>query len=216
MIGARSPITGPTQKHWQVRDAHGRDDAYYLARQWAHYFGVDYGPNRLPLELCAVAGWDPEDEPPATLGTVAVNNPVGRDGAVPVGGGVVSIFGHDDAVESLPDGRFDAEALLGERTAWLWFGVVDPAWRGRGIGRAMFDRRVEWAREQGASMAVAFGWERAGASSRPLFEADDWIPVQRFPDYYAEHRDSCPDCGAWPSNESVCECEMTLWARDLP
>ncbi|SIS06804.1 hypothetical protein SAMN05421809_3696 [Natronorubrum daqingense] len=32
----------------RVREASGRDDAFYLVRLWHHYFGVEYEANWLP------------------------------------------------------------------------------------------------------------------------------------------------------------------------
>lgn len=215
MIGTRGPTETVSLPTWSVRDANGRADAFYLARQWSHYFGIEYDAHELPIELAEVAGWTSDEDSLDSLGTIAVHDPHDRDGSVPIGGALVSILDHEETLDQLPKGRFDADALVGDRTAWLWFGVVDPAWRGRGIGREMFNRRVEWAEAQGASLAVSFGWERAGPSSRRLFESDGWIPIQRFPDHYAENRDSCPDCGCWPSNDVDCSCELTLWAKDL-
>ncbi|ELY84742.1 GNAT family N-acetyltransferase, partial [Natrinema gari] len=137
--------------------------------------------------------------------------------SVDIGGGLVELLDHDTMVEQLPEGRFERAALAGDLNAMLWFGLVDPAWRGLGIGRALFRKRLEWAQAQGADMVVAWGWERReGRTSRPLFDRYDFVPIQRLPDHYAESRDACPDCGVWPSDDATCEGEAVLWARDLP
>jgi GNAT superfamily N-acetyltransferase len=213
MISPHGSTASPTKlrQRWTIDEANGRKDAFYLVRLWHHYFGAEYESNLLPPELAEIAGWTDDDESVAVCGVIA------RHEDVAVGGGVASVMDHERAVEEMPEGRFDAEALAGERNVWLWFGVVDPAWRGRGIGRELFERRLQWASDQDASMAFAYGWERRdGRTSRPLFEAYDFVPIQRFEDHYAETRDACPDCGAWPNNDVECRCEMTLWARDLP
>lgn len=221
MSDARSPpaidaVSLPPR--WSVREANGKTDAFYLFHQWDHYFGIDMEPGQLPHELRHIAGWIDEDEDvEPILGLVAVHDPIDREGPVAIGGGLASILPADTTVDKLPEGRFDADALSGSHNAWMWFGAVDPSWRGLGVGRALFQRRMEWARAHGADMAFAYGWERRGGrTSRPLFEDEGWVPIQRFDAYYAgDGRHSCPDCGAWPSNDVDCRCEMTLWALDL-
>jgi GNAT superfamily N-acetyltransferase len=198
---------------WTIEPADGHEDTVYLARLWHHYFGVEYGPNRLPWPLHDVIGWQNEDNPLLkSYGVIAKHDDIA------IGGGVASIMARADVLEELPDSRrFDADALLDEQVAWLWFGVVDPDWRGQGIGRRLFERRLHWASEQGVGLALPYGWNRRhGRTSRPLFEANDFVPIQTFDDHYAEHRDACPDCGCWPSNNVDCRCSMTLWGRDLP
>ena len=210
-------VERPQKPEVRLRDAEGCEDAFYLDTLWHHYFGTDHYENKLPGELGQVAGWRDEDDQLEVYGTIAVHDPADRDGTVPIGGGVVSIKPAEEFVESLPVGDFDAEALAGERNAWLWFGVVDPNWRGRGIGRRLFEARLRWAERADADLVAASGWERrSGRTSRPLFEAFDFIPIQRFEDFYADNREACPDCGVWPSNDAQCQCAMTLWTKDLP
>lgn len=207
---ADAPVTDT--KVWTVREANDREDALSLARLWHHYFGTEYEANWLPHPLARIAGWVDADEGRelAVLGLLAEHEDVR------IGGALATILDHDDCVEELPDGRYDKDALAGDRNAWLLLGAVDPAWRGHGIGWRLFNRRIEWANEWGADMLFSFGWERReGRGSRPLFEANDFVPVQRFPDRYAETRGSCPDCGSWPNNDRECQCELTLWALDL-
>ncbi|APX98663.1 GNAT family N-acetyltransferase [Natronorubrum daqingense] len=170
-----------------------------------------------------VAGWDDknededgDEEAREVCGVIATH---GREDGqtVDVGGGLAELFDHDAMVEQLPDGRFDRDALAGHRNAMLWFGIVDPAWRGHGIGHRLFRARIEWAQAHGADMVFAMGWERPDErTSRPLFERYDFVPVQRFDEHYAGTRDACPDCGIWPDDDRECSCAATLWAREMP
>ncbi|WP_440767529.1 GNAT family N-acetyltransferase [Natronorubrum sp. DTA7] len=223
MISPRTPgeTTRPEPRVWNIRQADGRTDAFYLVRLWHHYFGVEYEANWLPYGPYQVAGWDDEteDEDEETREACGVIATHGReDGqAVDVGGGLAELFDHDAMVEQLPDGRFDRDALAGQCNAMLWFGIVDQAWRGYGIGHRLFRARLEWAQARGADMVFSIGWERPeGRTSRPLFEQYDFVPVQRFDGYYRETRDACPDCGVWPNDDRECTCTTTLWARELP
>jgi GNAT superfamily N-acetyltransferase len=220
MIDSHSAPTSTTSRsnEFLIREAAGVRDAKYLHTLWRHYFGTDAPPGNLPFALGEIAGWNhDEDEDVEALGLVAELNPRDRDGSFPIGGALVEIFDHEVTVERLPEGRFDADTLAGDRNAWMLLGAVDPEWRGHGIGRQLFRQRVRWADRQGAGMILGFGWEReSGGSSRPLFEAFDFVPIQRFEDHYAESRTACPDCGIWPGDDESCECACTLWARGLP
>lgn len=220
MISPRTAdkTTRPNPKIWNVREANGRADAFYLVRQWHHYFGVEYESNWLPYGPYQVAGWDDEGEEEdlrEAFGVIATHDV--DDHSVRIGGGLVELLEHESIVDELPDGRFDRDALAGHRNALLRVGVVDPSWRGYGIGNRLFRTRLESAQSYGADMVFAWGWERPdGRSSRPLFERYDFVPVQRFDDYYAESREACPDCGVWPNDNDSCTCAATLWARDMP
>jgi len=169
---------GNCAAHATVRPGSGERDAFYLVHLWSRWFGAEYerghrySSGRLPLPLCPVAGWEVDDAAGLDVyAVVAEHDPPDRDGPVHIGGGFATIKSREQTVAELPDGRFDADALAGDRNAWFWFGVVDDAWRGLGLGRRLFEERVQWARDQGADMAFAFGWEHPGRTSRPLFEA---------------------------------------------
>lgn len=205
-----------------IREADGEPDAWYLQRQWHHWFGAEYDSQlALQYDLFGIAGWSlPDEAENASLdsfGVIAEHSPAGAE-PVRVGGGLVLLLDQETTTEELPDGRFDAAALAGDPTAWFCLGVVDGAWRGRGIGSSLFDRRLQWAEETDAEIAIACGWEReSGTTSRPLFESRGWVPVQTITEMYADTgRDSCPDCGVWPSDDDTCQCNATVWALDLP
>lgn len=211
-------------RHVTVREAAGERDAFYLAHLWNRWFGTEYerghrySSGQLPHPLFPVAGWDTGDIETNYLdayGVVAEHDPPDRDGAVHLGGGLATIDTADQAIDHLPDGGFDSGALVGERNGWLWFGVVDEAWRGLGLGRRLFETRLQWARDQGAEMAFAYGWEHDGRTSRSLFEGFDFVPVERFERLYEGERDACPACGVWPSDDQTCRCPGVVWAKDL-
>lgn len=216
-------LDDPTQ-YVTVREADDERDAFYLAHLWNRWFGTEYEhghryfSGRLPYPLCLVAGWEVDDAETEHLdayGAVAEHDPPDRDGPVHVGGGLATIDTPDKTIEHLPDGGFHADALVSERNAWLWFGIVDDAWRGLGIGRRLFEDRLQWACNQGADMAFAYGWEHDGRTSRPLFEANGFVPIERFERLYEGERDVCPNCGVWPSDDELCTCSGVVWAKDL-
>lgn len=223
-MGAKTTGGTPPQRDttWRVRDADGEDDAYFLQRQWHHWFGSDYkSQETIAPDLFPIADWTLSDDDDFGLidayGAIAEHAPTGRDASVRIGGGVVSHVTHDQTVEELPPGRFDPEALAGETNVWLGLNVVDGEWRGKGIGREILRRRMEWVRETDAEMAFVCGWERKrGRTSRPLLEQAGFLPVQRIEGMYAKtERPGCPDCGIWPSDNEPCTCDGTLWALDL-
>lgn len=205
----------------RIREASSEQDAWYLQRQWNHWFGAEYESGKtLQHGLFDIADWklpdDVDHKPLDTFGVIAEHAPHNSP-PVRVGAGLALLIDHSDAVERLPDGRFDGEHLAGQPTVWFQLGVVDEAWRGRGIGSKLFACRMEWARKTEAEIALSCGWERKeGGSSRSLFEEYGWVPVQTIEEGYAENRTSCPDCGVWPSDENTCSCAATLWALDLP
>lgn len=210
--------TARRPRSYEIQPVTDRPAAYYVTRQWEHYFGVEYESGEtLPWPLATTLGWtDGEDAAPIDAAAY-----VATHDQVHIGCGLVSLEDHDHTVAELPRGRFSADALAGDRDGWLLLGAVDSAWRGHGIGHELFDARLAWLAARDPDMVFAFGWERRrdGPSARPLFELHEFTPVQTFPNYYADDTDgakrtSCPDCGAWPSNDTDCRCETTLWALD--
>lgn len=214
--GAKPAADKPTVR---IRDADGEADAWYLQRQLHHWFGTAYeSQTHLSLDLFGIAGWTPGDDvdgaPIESYGVIAEHVADGR--RVRIGGGVALLIDHATAVEELTPGSFNADVLASDPSAFFLLGVVDSAWRGRGIGGRLFDRRLRWAAESDAEMAFSYGWERAGPSSRPLFQSRGWEPVQRVERVYVEtQRPACPDCGVWPHDERDCQCDATIWARDV-
>ena len=203
----------------RIRDADGEADAWYLQRQQHHWFGAAYeSQTQLSLDLFDIAGWTPSDDaegaPLESYGVIAEHVAGGR--RVRVGGGVALLIEHATAVKELTPGSFNADVLASEPSAFFLLGVVDSAWRGRGIGVRLFDRRLRWAADSDAEMAFSYGWERPGPSSRPLFESRGWEPVETIDAMYVEtERPACPDCGVWPHDERDCQCDATIWARDV-
>lgn len=79
--------------------------------------------------------------------------------------GSVAILGRQD----LPDG------------AQLRFFIVDPDWHGRGVGKALLSRALDWCRRQG--YARVFLWTVDGLpASRRLYEKAGFRIAERVPD----------------------------------
>jgi GNAT superfamily N-acetyltransferase len=206
---ASSTATADTStRSWWISSADGQDDAMFISRWWHHWFGAvhDYHEPRMATPLAQVVGWC--DEFPAVKALVAWYD------EVRIGAALSMVYDHEQAVDELPDGRFDRDLLAGDRNGWLALSVVDPAWHGQGIGRKLFEYRLDWLAGQDVDMVFGYGWERDGPSSRPLFEAYGFEPIQRLDYATMADRSACPDCGVWPSDDEDCRCEYTLWALD--
>lgn len=215
MIGTQSAsATQPTSERHSV-DVRSVTDVPTLreiARVWHHYFGAVYEHDRLPRPLAKIAGWLDDDDPP--LDAIAV---VATHGDVSVGWGVAVFDSREETIDELPDGRFDPEALVTGPSGWLCLGAVDPAWRGQGIGRRLFERRLAWLADHDPAVVVGMSWDRDGPTSRPLFDGHGFHPIQSFDGFYGTDqsgRTVCPDCGATPHNDRECGCDATLWAID--
>jgi GNAT superfamily N-acetyltransferase len=198
----------PDTRAWWISSVDGQDDAMFISRWWHHWFGAvhDYHEPRMATPLAQLVGWC--DEFPAVEGLVAWYD------SLRIGGALAMVYDHAQAVDELPDGRFDRDVIAGDRNGWLALSVVDPAWRGRGIGRRLFEYRLDWLAEQDVDMVFGYGWERDGPSSRPLFERFGFEPIQRLDYATMADRSACPDCGVWPNDDAECRCEFTLWALD--
>lgn len=202
----------------RIREADGEADAYYLERQRAHWYGSEYQSQKtLSASMAQIAGWDISDDvnaPIDSYGVIAEHNT--QHGTVHIGGGVAVLIDQDITTDKLLSGSFDASALATDPSVWFLLGVVDQAWRGRGIGQRLFQRRLRWAEQTEAEIALSLGWERDGRNSRPLFEQSGWVPVETIESGYADSgRLACPDCEVWQTDEASCQCDATVWALDL-
>lgn len=78
-----------------------------------------------------------------------------------------------------------------------------PAWRGRGLGRAMVERRVAWLADKGARAVGAYCWEsEAERRSRPVLEAVGFEPVGVVKNLW--EGTTCPYCG------NSCRCDAMI------
>jgi len=210
---------GNCAAHATVRPGSGERDAFYLVHLWSRWFGAEYerghryssGDSAAALSGRRVGGR--RRRRPDVYAVVAEHDPPDRDGPVHIGGGFATIKSREQTVAELPDGRFDADALAGDRNAWFWFGVVDDAWRGL-WPVAGCSRNAQWARDQGADMAFAFGWEhpagRVARCSRPS-GSSLWSVSSDCTRTSA----TCPVCDVWPSDDETCTCSGVVWAKDL-
>jgi GNAT superfamily N-acetyltransferase len=192
-----------------VLDAKGRRDAFYLARQWHHYFGAEYEPDWLPNPPAALAGVSDAD---GQYGAVA------HHGLVRVGGALASVVSGDHAESDIGPTPIDERALAGDGAIYIYLLAVDLAWRGRGLGSQLLGQVLDWARDEtAAETVVAQSWQRREhASSAPLFETAGFERIVRLPDYYAETgRSACPDCGIWLGDDIECSCGAVLYAKDI-
>lgn len=217
------PSSTPNPDQCRVRPADSEEDAYFLAQQQHHYFGTaNDWPKTLPLDYFPIAGRSIPDSseneiPLDVYGVIAEQVSLETRQTVRIGGGVVLLYDRNDAIDTLPPVDGFPHAIVCDVNAFLLFTVVDPAWRGQGIGRKLLQDRLHWINSTNAEMVFTCGWERdSNGSSRPLLAAAGFSEKQTIEGFYADRgRPSCPDCGAWPSNNKECQCQTTVWMKYL-
>ncbi|WP_167837453.1 GNAT family N-acetyltransferase [Halosimplex halophilum] len=123
-----------------------------------------------------------------------------------LGFGVVICVSRADAVE-----RFDvslSEYPLGEEVAIFHASAVREGWEGNGIGSALMDARLRFARSAGVDSAVGTAWLRPHTvDSSALFEKMGFERMDTVEDFYRSLDDEreCPDCG------TPCECSAGIY-----
>lgn len=99
----------------------------------------------------------------------------------------------------------------------LRFGLLEnvgvlPEHRGRGIGLALLEARLEWLRGQQVGAAYSFAWRTpVGCPAGPLLERAGFQRIRELPDFYLEdglaNGYGCPYCGR------ECHCSAVLYFR---
>jgi len=212
-----------TQDQLRVRPAESEEDVYFLAQQEHHYFGpANDWPEEIPLNYLPIVGRNIPDSsenktPLDAYGVIAEHSPSETNQTVRIGGGVVLLYNRNDAADTLPPVGGFPHAIVCDVNAFLLFTVVDPAWQGQGIGRRILQDRLHWIDSTNAEMVFTCGWERdSNGSSRPLLKDAGFFERRTIEGFYSDRsRPSCPDCGAWPSNNKVCQCRTTVWMKYL-
>jgi len=201
------------------RRADGENDAYYLQRVQHHWFGAKYESNKtLQRDLFDIANrtfdTPPKHNPINTIGIIAEHT-INKN-TVRIGGGVALLLDDNATRNKLPTGNYNANKLVSNPSIWLLFSVVDQAFRGQGIGQELFHRRIQWGEQTRADIALALGWERTHDSSRSLFERNEWQPVTTIQSPYKNgNRAACPDCKIWPNDDKNCNCNATIWMKEI-
>lgn len=135
-----------------------------------------------------------------------------RSGDEVLGFSLLDVGGRSYTRRYLGLDMLDVEVPLADRTGVFHLSCVRPAWEGRGIGTAFYERRLDALHRRDVPRAVGVAWHRAAhADSRGLFEKhgfDRHATVDRF---YSRtgRRPHCPDC------DDTCTCTASLYARSL-
>lgn len=217
-----SSISYPGDGTIIIRPAHGEADAYYLTRQRHHYYGFEYDSQEtLPLDYFPIAEWtvpedDKENAPKDTFGVIAEHT-ISPTQSVRIGGAVALLLDQETTINQLTQGSFNAKAVTAEQNGFLLLNVVDPAWRGLGIGSELLTRRLDWIKQTDAEMVFAYGWLREDTTeeSRSLLKKQDFTPIEEISDLYeTTNRTACPDCRIWPSDPQNCHCNGIIWGKD--
>jgi GNAT superfamily N-acetyltransferase len=186
---------------WTVRHA-TENDAVHIRSFWNRYFDAE--PPDGGEGVVAAAVGDNE----YSWAVVAV-----ADNAI-VGAGVAANYPRSEMRDAvLP--HEPVHEYLGADNAYLNFAAVAPPYRGRGIGTALVERRVELLRDHApATRAFAISWLRRGdrPSSAAIFESLGWTEIAHVDRFYQRHGDrgdACPDCAG------ACRCDAKIYAVDL-
>ena len=113
---------------------------------------------------------------------------------------------------------FDPEIVLKmahKRVAsFTTMSVVENA-QGRGVGRTLSERRMEWIRAQRCDVVLGVSWESGkNGTSKRTFEGSGFKAVARLHDFYVESSKlkpfDCPGCRRLP-----CTCGAIFYRLDL-
>jgi GNAT superfamily N-acetyltransferase len=91
---------------------------------------------------------------------------------------------------------------------------VLPAWRGRGVARALVSARLDWLRDHGANFVHSWGWKSPeGCHIEKTLLASGFKALDTVPDFYLQDglaKDyTCPFCGP------ECRCSAILFVASL-
>jgi len=206
-----------------IREANGEEDAFFLARQWEHYFGVDYKSQiELPTDLFPIANWTLSEKQENnsiidSFGIIAEHTPTANQ-SVRVGGGVALLLTQEQIIQELEFSDLNVQEITSKKNAFFILNVVDPDWRGKGIGAKILKRRLDWVIDSGAKIVFSYGWKRdcTNQESKPLFKDAGFTQIKEISSLYAKiDRQACPDCNIWPSDTNKCSCNGIIWAKKL-
>ncbi len=89
------------------------------------------------------------------------------------------LIARDDAARAV--GMVTVQLVMstaeGAPSAWIEDVVVDAAWRGRGLGRALLDAALDWARAQGATRAQLLA-DLDNAPALAFYRKLGWQPTR--------------------------------------
>jgi GNAT superfamily N-acetyltransferase len=106
----------------------------------------------------------------------------------------------------------DLAPTLAARTGIFHLSCVRPAWEGRGIGSAFYERRLAVLARRNVPRAAGVAWHRPDhVDSRALFERYDFARLATVDCFYSRtgSRPHCPAC------EGICTCTASLYVRRL-
>lgn len=135
------------------------------------------------------------------------------EGTTLVGVGIIELIYNFDYY--LPfDPKLDEE-LRGKKVGSFCTMSVLESRQGRGIGQAISQERLRWAREQKCDVLLGVSWVSGKAhTSNRSFEKLGFRPVKQLTDFYVKSSQekpfSCPGCRASP-----CTCAAILYRLDL-
>lgn len=96
------------------------------------------------------------------------------------------------------------------KVAMMESSAVVEEYRGRGIGKELFSRRLQWARTQGCTHALAYCWLESPSPSWKIHESLGARTLADVPDWYAGI--SCSLCDPL---ERTCTCSARIMQYDL-
>lgn len=106
----------------------------------------------------------------------------------------------------------DLEVPLADRNGVFHLSCVRAAWEGRGLGTALFERRLAALDRRDVPRAVGVAWHRPErVDSRVLFDKHNFAHLATVDRFYSRtgRRPHCPVC------DDACACTASLHARSL-